>query len=100
MSSQSDAKMKRAYEKLMLPLIQVGVVPKKYVIDNNVSQGMKDTIRNNYNMTLKLVPPGYHRRNAAEAAIQNFKAYFLSVLAGTADNFHCHYGTGCYHKPN
>jgi hypothetical protein len=34
-----------------------------------------------------LVPPGCHRRNAAEVAIQNFKAHFLSVLAGAAEDF-------------
>jgi hypothetical protein len=48
---------------------------------------MKDHIRDQYKFTLKLVPPGCHRCNAAEVAIRNFKAHFLSVLAGTADNF-------------
>ena len=38
-------------------------------------------------MQLELVPPGTHRRNAAEATIRNFKAHFLSVLAGTAQYF-------------
>jgi hypothetical protein len=36
---------------------------------------------------MELVPPGCHRHNAAEVAIRNFKAHFLSVLAGVADNF-------------
>jgi hypothetical protein len=36
---------------------------------------------------MELVPPGCHRRNAAEVAIRNFKAHFLSVLAGVADDF-------------
>ncbi len=36
---------------------------------------------------MELVPPGCHQRNAAEVAIRNFKAHFLSVLAGVADNF-------------
>ncbi len=31
--------------------------------------------------------PGCHRRNAAKAAICNFKAHFLIVLAGVANNF-------------
>ena len=38
-------------------------------------------------MQLELVPPGTHRRNAAEAAIRNFKAHSLSILAGTAQYF-------------
>ena len=33
------------------------------------------------------MPPGCHRRNAAEVAIRNFKAHFLSILAGTAEDF-------------
>ena len=36
---------------------------------------------------MELVPPGCHRRNAAKVAIRNFKAHFLSLLAGTADDF-------------
>ena len=38
-------------------------------------------------MQLELVSPGKHRRNATEVAIRNFKAHFLSVLAGTAQDF-------------
>jgi len=36
---------------------------------------------------MELVPPGCHQRNAAEVAVRNFKAHFLSVLAGVANNF-------------
>ena len=46
---------------------------------------MKNLIRSQYQ--LELVPPGCHRRNAAEVAIRNFKAYFLSILAGVSDDF-------------
>jgi hypothetical protein len=38
-------------------------------------------------LLLELVPPGCHRCNAAEVAIHNFKAHFLSILAGVADCF-------------
>ena len=38
-------------------------------------------------MKLELVPPGCHHRNAAEVAIRNSKARFISVLAGKADSF-------------
>ncbi len=36
---------------------------------------------------MELVPPGCHRCNAAEVAICNFKAHFLSILAGVANAF-------------
>jgi hypothetical protein len=48
---------------------------------------MKTLITDTYKMTYELVPPGCHRRNAAEDAICNFKSHFLSILAGVADDF-------------
>ncbi len=36
---------------------------------------------------MELVPPGCHRCNAAKVAIRNFKAQFLSVLTGVANEF-------------
>ena len=36
---------------------------------------------------MDLVPHCCHRRNAVEVVIQNFKAHFLSVLAGVVDDF-------------
>ncbi len=62
-------------------------MPQKHVMDNEISKTMKKHIRNECKLTLELVPPGCHRRNAAEAAICNFKSHFLSVLTGVADNF-------------
>ena len=46
-----------------------------------------DIIRDEYNMEMELVPPGCHRWNASEVAIRNFKAHFLSVIAGKTDDF-------------
>ena len=87
MNRKSDKEMQRVYRKLMDRLHDAGVVPKKHVLDNKISKSMKDLIRNKFNMKLKLVPPGCHRRNAAEVAIQNFKRHFLSILAGAPNNF-------------
>ncbi len=49
---------------------------------------MKAIIKDEYHMAMELVPPGCHWRNAAEVVIRNFKAHFLSMLAGTAYDFH------------
>jgi hypothetical protein len=87
MTSKKDKEMIRSYDALVLRLKRAGVVPKKHVLDNEVSEAMKNHIRDDLQLTMELVPPGCHRRNAAEVAIRNFKAHFLSVLAGTADNF-------------
>jgi hypothetical protein len=85
MKSRKDSEMIRAYNALLQRLQRAGVSPKKHVMDNEVSETMKNHIRNN--CKLELVPPGCHRRNAAKVAIRNFKTHFLSVLAGVAGDF-------------
>ena len=69
----------------MLRLKCASIQHKKHVMDNKISEAMKAITRDQYK--LELLPPGCHRRNAAEVVIRNFKAHFLSILAGTADNF-------------
>jgi len=87
MKSRKDEEMIRAYNALLLRLKRAGIVPKKHVLDNEVSENMKNHIRDTCKINMELVPPGCHRRNAAEVAIRNFKAHFLSVLAGVANDF-------------
>jgi hypothetical protein len=87
MKNRKDAKMIRAYNTLLLQLKWAGIVPKKHVLDNKVSENMKNHIFDTCKLDMELVPPGCHRRNAAKVAICNFKAHFLSVLAGVADDF-------------
>jgi len=99
MKSRKDDEMIRAYNALLLRLKRAGIVPKKHVLDNEVSDNMKNHIPDTCKINMELVPPGCHRRNAAEVAICNFKAHFLSVLAGVADDFPPAYGIGSYHKP-
>ena len=70
----------------MLRLKNAGIVPRKHVLDNEVSSAMTDVNCDKYKMEMELVPPGCHRRNAAEVAIRNFKAHFLSVLVGVPDD--------------
>ncbi len=87
MKSCKDEEMIRAYNALLLRLKRASIVPKKHVLDNKVSDNMKNHIRDMCKFNMELVPPGCHRRNAAEVAIRNFKAHFLSILAGVAANF-------------
>ena len=88
MKSRKDAEMIRAYQSLLRRLQRAGITPRKHVLDNEVSESMKELIRAQHNiMELEMVPPGCHRRNAAKVAIRNFKAHFLSILAGVADDF-------------
>jgi hypothetical protein len=99
MKNHKDAKMIWAYTALLLPLKWAGIVPKKHVLDNEVSENMKNHICDKCKLDMELAPPGCHRCNAAEGAICNFKAHFLSVLANVANNFPQTSGIGCSHKP-
>jgi hypothetical protein len=87
MKSRKDEEMIHAYNALLLRLKQAGIVPKKHILDNEVSENMKNHIRDTCKFDMELVPPGCHQCNAAKVAIRNFKAHFLSVLAGVANNF-------------
>eukprot|EP00804_Cyclotella_cryptica_P028836 CCRYP_008420-RA/>CCRYP_008420-RA protein AED:0.29 eAED:0.29 QI:0/0/0/1/1/1/4/0/762 len=77
--NRTDLELTRAYSTLINRLHQAGVVPRKHVLDNEISTAMKTLITDTYKMS--------HRRNAAEVAIRNFKSHFLSILAGVADDF-------------
>ena len=72
---------------MMLRLRQAGIIPKKHILENEVSEALKTVIQDEYRMQMELIPPGIHRRNAVEVAIRNLKAHFLSILAGTAQDF-------------
>ncbi len=87
MKNHKDAEMILAYNALLLQLKGAGIVPKKHVLDNEVSKNTKNHIRDTCKLDMELVPPSCHRRNAVEVAICNFKAHFLSVLAGVANTF-------------
>ena len=87
LKSRKDAELTRAYHVLVIRLKNAGIVPQKHVFDNEVSSAMKNVIRDKYKMEMELFCPGCYRCNAAEVATQNFKAHFLIVLAGVAENF-------------
>ncbi len=87
MKSRKDEEMIRAYNALLLKLKRAGIVPKKHVLDNKVSENVKNHIRDTCKFDMELVPPECHQRNAAKVAICNFQAHFLRVLAGIANNF-------------
>ena len=73
-----------AWKFLFAKLTKHGHETKMFVLDNEFSSKLKDTLKNN-NLKYQIVPPNIHRRNAAECVIQTFKNHFLSVLT-TADN--------------
>ncbi|KAL7502599.1 hypothetical protein ACHAXN_000532 [Cyclotella atomus] len=85
--SREDKEMIRAYDVLVKRLQNASIHPRKHVLENEISAKMKEHIKKEYKVEIKLVPPGNHRYDAAEVAIRNFKAHFLSLMAGTAESF-------------
>jgi hypothetical protein len=85
--SCKDAEMIQAYDALLQQLKQAGIVPKKHILNNEVSKNMKNHIHDTHKFDMELMILGCHQRNAAEVAIRNFKAHFLSVLTGVSNNF-------------
>ena len=77
--------MQRAYLHIQQRLNKAGVQPKKHVMDNEVSEILRETIENK--CKLEMVPPGCHRRNVAEVAIKTFKGHFIAIIAGLPANF-------------
>ncbi len=98
MKIRKEAKMIRAYNALLLRLKRAGIVPKNHVLDIEVSENMKHHICDMCKLDMKLVPPGCHRCNAAKVAIHNFKARFLGILAGVANNFPPNLWISCTHN--
>jgi hypothetical protein len=84
MKNRMEGEMIRVYQKIINRMKAAGLGLKKQVLDNKCLAVMKACIKEN-NMHYKLVPPGQHRQNQAEQAIQTFKAHFISILASVDD---------------
>ncbi len=86
MCSRSKEEMIRAYEKIINRMKATGLGIRKHMLDNEASDAFKQYIHKQQ-IQFELVPPGNHRCNQAERAIQTFKAHFISILAGMDDKF-------------
>ncbi len=75
-----------AYKKYFEELTAKGFKPKLNVMDNQATKYIKKILTKN-NCKLQIVEPRNHRINAAECAIQTFKAAFIAALATTDSSF-------------
>ena len=57
MKSRNDDKMIRAYDVLVTRLKRAGIIPRKHVLDNEVSKNMKEHIQKDWKLELELVMP-------------------------------------------
>lgn len=72
-----------AFKQAHQELVKAGCRPQLHRLDNECSQLLKDYMHDE-EIDFQLVPPGIHRRNAAERAIRTFKNHFIAGLC-TAD---------------
>ena len=76
-----------AYSRIMKRLRERGHAVDLKVLDNEASNEYCRVITQKRNATFQLLLPDVHRRNAAERAIQTFKAHFLAILVGVDSAF-------------
>jgi hypothetical protein len=86
MRNWTKEEMIGAYEKIINRMRRAGLGIKKHTLDNEASNAFKQYICQQ-EIQFELMPPGNHRRNQAERAIQTFKSHFISILAGVNDKF-------------
>ena len=80
-SGRNNAELTQAYRALMLHLKQACIVPKKHVLDNEVSKARKTVIREEYKMEMELIPQdaiaAMQQRWTSEISSHIFSAYSL-----------------------
>ena len=84
---RKDQHRLQAYDKIMQQLTDRGMIVDLQILDNEASAAYKRIITTKCEVTFQLAPPHIHRRNSAERAIRTFKANFLSILAGVANEY-------------
>ena len=78
-----------SYRKIIQHLTIRGFKPRLQRLDNEASKLIQDEMDKN-KIKWQLVPPGNHRRNAAERHIRTVKNHFISILSGTDPDFPLH----------
>jgi hypothetical protein len=78
-----------AYQTVHAKLCAAGLRPQLQRLDNECSAILKQFMRDEQ-VDFQLVPPGNHRRNAAERAIRTFKNHFIAGLCSLDPQFPLH----------
>jgi hypothetical protein len=89
MKSRYASEWFKAYGLINQELTAKGFKPKLQTLDNKASTALKNFFTTN-DMGYQLVPPHFHRRNAAERTISNFKEHFVAGLAPVDPYFPLH----------
>jgi hypothetical protein len=86
MKNKMEGEMIGVYQRIVNRMQTANLGLTHHRLDNKASTAFKECIREN-SMTHELVPPGNHRHNLAETAVQTFKHHFISKLSRLDDKF-------------
>jgi hypothetical protein len=86
MRSRSASEWVKTYDDIHQELTSKDLKPKLQTLDNGDSTALKPFFTTN-DVEYQLVPPHYHRSNAAERAIHTFKKHFVAGLESVALRF-------------
>jgi hypothetical protein len=89
MKSRSASEWVKAYDHIHRELTAKGFKQKLQTLDNEASAALKHFFTAN-DVENQLVPPHFHRRNAAERAIRTFKEQFVAGLSSVDPIFPLH----------
>jgi hypothetical protein len=89
MRSRSASEWVKAYYHIHQELTAKGFKPKLQILDNEESAALKHLFTSN-DVECQLVPPHFHRHNAAERAIRTFKEHFVAGLSSVDPTFPLH----------
>jgi hypothetical protein len=89
MKSISASEWVKAYDLIHQELNSKGFKPKLQTLDNEASSALKNFFTT-HDVEYQLVPPHFHRRNAAERAIRTLKEHYVAGLASVDPDFHLH----------
>ena len=87
MRSKSGSEILGAYKRAHKMLCDAGLRPKLQRMDNECSEALQQFMTTEH-IDYQFVPPGCHRRNAAERAIRTFKNHFLAMLCSADRETH------------
>ena len=89
MRSRTGPCILKAFKLLHARLVTAGLRPQLHRLDNECSAALKQFLKEEA-IDYQLVPPGVHRRNAAERAIRTFKNHFIAGLCSVDKDFPLH----------
>jgi hypothetical protein len=84
--SKSASECLKAFGGIFQELTSSGLKPELQKMNNKASAAVKSYLTEN-DMTYQLVPPHYHRRNAADHAIMTLKEHFVTGLSSVYTYF-------------